>query len=117
VKACALGLGLSTIALSFSRTYWLSCLTAIAVGGSFLMMSASINTALQGNIAREIRGRVMAIYIMSMVGAFPVGGQVQGIIADRSSTPTAIFIGGCACVALACVLMFFPGLMMETGLL
>jgi MFS family permease len=115
IKACALGLGLSITALSFSRTYWLSCLIAVAVGGSFLMMSASINTALQGNVTREIRGRVMAIYIMSMVGAFPVGGQVLGIIADRSSTPTAALIGGCACVALACVLLFFPGLMMKNG--
>jgi MFS family permease len=113
VKACALGLGLSIIALSFSRTYWLSCLINVALGGSFLMMSASINTALQGKITREIRGRVMALYIMSMVGAFPIGGQVQGIIADRTSTPTALLVGGCACVAMALVLTCFPGLTRE----
>ena len=102
--------GSGLIALSLSRTFWLSCLVNVGVGGGFLMMSASINTALQSAVTREIRGRVMALYIMSMIGIFPIGGQVLGVISDRTSTPTALLIGGSACVALACVLLVFSGL-------
>jgi MFS family permease len=112
-KSCALLLGFSLVALSLSRAYWLSCLVNVGVGAGFLMMSASINTALQSAVTREIRGRVMALYIMSLVGIFPIGGQVLGVISDRTSTPTALFIGGTACVALGCVLVIFGGLTRE----
>jgi MFS family permease len=115
VKFCALTLGLSVIALSLSRTLWLSCLITFGIGASFLMMSVSINTSLQKVSDRAMRGRVMSLYIMMMVGVFPVGGQVLGIVSDRSSTPAALLVGGCACVALSLVLILFPGLTRDAG--
>jgi MFS family permease len=110
MRVSALTLGLSMTALSFSRAYWLSCVLLFGVGMSFLMMSASINTLLQGDVDREIRGRIMSLFIMMLVGVFPIGGQVLGLISDATSTPTAILIGGSACTALALVLLAFRGL-------
>lgn len=109
-RVSALALGLCMLALSFSRTYWLTCVILFGVGMSFLMTSASINTRLLAGADREIRGRVMSLYIMMLVGIFPIGGQALGIISDVTSTPTAVFIGSVAVLALAAVLIIFPGL-------
>lgn len=110
IRLSAVALGVSMVALSFSRSYWLSCVLMFCVGMSFLMTSASINTMLQGEVERDIRGRIMSLYIMMLVGVFPLGGQVLGLVSDRTSTPAAVLIGGLACLTLGVVLLAFPGL-------
>ncbi len=37
------------------------------------------NTVLQANSDRDMRGRVVSIYIMVYVGAFPLGGMMMGL--------------------------------------
>jgi MFS family permease len=110
VKAAMLGLGLFLLAFAGSRTYWLSCLISIGLGACFLMTSAATNSVLQGCSEREMRGRVISIYIMVFVGVAAIGGQLMGYISDVRSTPFSLLIGGLVCVAVSLVLIVFPKL-------
>ena len=113
IKFAILGLGLSILILSISRTYWLSLLMALCVGSFFLMASAAINTVLQARVERDMRGGIMSFYILMMIGMFPVGSQVMGILADVRSVTFALAMGGAACALLAVVLLSFPGIIRE----
>lgn len=98
------------LALSFSRTLWISSLVAFGLGGSFLTLTATINTVLQSRTDREMRGRVMSYYVLMLLGTFSLGGQLMGIIAEHPDAPAALLVGGIACGSLALVLFLAPGL-------
>jgi MFS family permease len=74
------------------------------------MTSAATNSVLQGCSEREMRGRVISIYIMVFVGVAAIGGQLMGYISDVRSTPFSLLIGGLVCVAVSLVLIVFPKL-------
>lgn len=89
------------IAFALSRNYWLSCLLAAGVGGSFLVFNAAAGAALQGNVSREMEGRVSSMWVVAYIGIFPLGGLLLGYLADVLSLKTALLIAGFACVLVA----------------
>ena len=111
VKFSALAAGVLLVLFSLSRTFWLSLLISVGLGVSYLMMSATINTVLQSRVSRDMRGRIMSIYILVFQGVFPIGGLMMGLIADARSAPFAMFVGGVVCLALGLVLVAFPSLL------
>jgi len=108
IKASSIMLGLFLIGFSLSRTYSLTLVLVFGFGASFMMMSSATNAVLQGNSERIMRGRVTSIYVMLLVGAYPVGGQLMGYLSDVRSAPFAICIGGCACLAAGLFLLVVP---------
>ncbi|MBK5093508.1 MAG: MFS transporter, partial [Actinobacteria bacterium] len=114
VKMATVGLGVFLIAFSLSRTYWLSLVLSIGLGANYLMLGSSINTMLQSRFTRDKRGRIMSFYILSFMGGLALGGQFMGYVADLRSAPFSLLIGGAACLAVAVVLIIFPGLMDDT---
>jgi hypothetical protein len=52
----------------------------------------------------------MSLYILLFLGGFALGGQLMGYLADIRSTSFSLFLGGAVCLALAAVLILFPGL-------
>jgi MFS family permease len=95
------------IAFALSRAYWLSCLLAIGVGGSFLVFNAVAAAALQANASPEMQGRVSSMLVVAYIGIFPLGGLLLGFLSDALSLKTALLIGGFACVAVALCIVFF----------
>lgn len=110
IKVATLGLGLLLIAFAVVKVYWLSCIVSFGLGLCFLVAGSATNSVLQGNSEREMRGRVVSLYIMTFIGVSAVGGQFMGYVSDIRSTPFSLFIGGLACIAVAAVLIVFPGL-------
>ena len=110
LKYCCLGLGASLAGLALSRALWLSCVFAAGVGGFFLMLSSVVNTVLQARSEHDMRGRMVSIYTLMYLGAFPLGGQMLGWLADWRSTPFALGLGAAACATTAAVLIAFPAL-------
>ena len=88
-------------------------LLAMGLGSGYLMVTSTINTVLLARTEPEMRGRVTSFYILMLVGIFPIGGQVMGVVADVRSAPFALMIGGIACLSLASVLTLIPGLIRE----
>jgi len=108
IKISALLSGLLLVAFSLSRIFWLSLLVSAGLGITFLMLSAAVNTVLQAKVERNMRGRIMSLYILVFQGLLPVGGIVMGIIADRVSAPFVLLVGGLVCSVMAVALFVFP---------
>jgi len=113
IKISAFGSGLLLVGFSLSRTFWLSLLLSAGLGVSFLMVSAAINTVLQARVDRNMRGRIMSLYILVFQGLLPVGGLVMGLLADRTSAPFVLLLGGLVCTAMSVALFAFPSFLKD----
>jgi MFS family permease len=103
----------SLLVLAASRYLWLSVLSTIVTGVSFLMVSASIVTVLQSRVAREMRGRIMSFYILVFQGSTPVGGLLLGSLSDRIGTPATMYIAGGIVALLSIAVAVFPSILRE----
>ena len=113
IKASALLSGVILAGFSFSRSMALSAVLSFWLGASFLMMSAAINTVLQSRVERNMRGRIMSLYILVFQGMFPVGGIAMGLLADRTSAPLVLMLGGMICAVMAVCLFAFPSFLRD----
>jgi MFS family permease len=111
IKAGTMGVALSLFLFSLSNNFWFSISLLVVTGASFLAAVASINTILQLKAGREVRGRVMSVYVFMLVGFFPVGGALLGIIADRTGMARAMSIGSLACLFWAVIILLKPELL------
>jgi MFS family permease len=99
VSLCCAGFGISLIAFSFSKVFWLSAVLLIPVGFCIMLQMACSNTLIQSMVPDSLRGRVMALYSMMFMGMAPFGALLGGALADRLGAPIAVSIGGLASIA------------------
>jgi MFS family permease len=99
VAVSAAAFGVALVAFSFSRTFWLSALLLVPVGGAMMVEMAASNTLLQAMVPDALRGRVMAFYSMMFMGMAPFGALAAGWVAERYGAPITVAIGGIICVA------------------
>jgi MFS family permease len=92
------GFGLGLIAFSFSKLFWLSLLLLTAVGMGWMVQIAACNTALQTLADDAMRGRVMSLFSMMLVGMAPFGSLIAGWASDRIGAPSVVAIGGAGCM-------------------
>jgi MFS family permease len=93
--------GGAVLAFALAPTYVVGLLALVVVGGGFLVVISSTNTAVQVIVADHMRGRVMALRIMAFTGAYPIGALLQGAIADRIGPRPTVAGAGVLMVAAA----------------
>lgn len=98
VRYAAAGFGLSLLAFSLSRRLELSLLLLLPAGFSLMTQMACSNTLIQTTVPDRIRGRVMALYSMMIMGMAPFGALVAGFLAQKLGAPAAVALGGAACL-------------------
>jgi len=98
VSICCAGFGISLIAFSFSKIFWLSAALLIPVGFFIMLQMACSNTLIQSMVPDALRGRVMAVYSMMFMGMAPFGALLGGAMADRLGAPIAVATGGVASI-------------------
>ncbi len=92
-------LGLAFVAFSQSRSFALSVAIIALVGFNVMRQMASANTMLQTMIPDEFRGRIMALYSMTVVGLGPFGSLAAGALAHAAGARVAVLSGGLICIA------------------
>jgi MFS family permease len=97
------GFGVSLIAFSFSRNFWLSAVLLIPVGFCIMLQMACSNTLIQSMVPDALRGRVMAVYSMMFMGMAPFGALLGGALADRLGAPITVATGAVASIVGAIV--------------
>jgi MFS family permease len=97
IVAATSGFGVGLILFALSRMLWLSMAILVVVGFSWMMLIAASNTVLQTLAADDMRGRVMSLFSMMLVGMAPFGSLVCGSLADVMGAPITIMINGCFC--------------------
>jgi MFS family permease len=100
--SCA-GFGISLVAFSFSRSFWLSTALLVPVGFCMMLQMSSSNTLIQAMVPDQLRGRVMSVYSMMFMGMAPFGALLGGALADRISAPVAVSMGAIAAVGGAAI--------------
>ena len=71
------------------------------LGYAYFVVITSLSTVLQEHVDDDVRGRVMALWIMGFGGMVPLGVLAGGALANATSVSAVIVLG--AVVALACV--------------
>jgi MFS family permease len=92
-----LGFGAGLICFTASQVFWLSLLFLVGVGYGWMVLIAASNTALQTLADNEMRGRVMSLFSMMLVGMAPFGSLLAGWAADHVGAPLVVAIGGGFC--------------------
>lgn len=95
------------ILFSVAPSFWLA-LPLLALGGwAMITLLATTNTLLQTTTPDVLRGRVMSLYTLALVGLMPAGSLLAGYLAENlGSAPLALGLGQ-AVVLLASILIFF----------
>jgi len=86
--------GACYLAFAFSPFFYLSLALMPLVGYSVMRQMASANTTIQTLIPDEYRGRIMALYSMTVVGLGPFGSLAAGALAGRFGARAAVGLGG-----------------------
>ncbi len=86
--------GCTYLAFALSPRYWFSLMVMPLIGCFGMRQAASANTTIQTLIPDEYRGRVMALYAMTVVGLGPFGSLAAGAIAGRFGARAAVLLGG-----------------------
>ena len=92
VSGLALAAALGGVGLSSSYPVTLLCF--VVAGWGTVTFNASSNTLLQTITPDRLRGRIMSLYTVSLLGLMPVGGLLLGALADRIGSAVAIGVGG-----------------------
>jgi MFS family permease len=94
VRWALLVYGASVIAFAVAPAYVVGLIALVVVGGGFLAVISTTNTAVQVIVADDMRGRVMAFRIMAFTGAYPLGALLQGAAADVVGPRVTVAVSG-----------------------
>ena len=92
--AAAGALGLALVGFAASTTFWLSLVLLVVVSAAATTATTLVNTLLQQSASDEMRGRVMSMFILTFIGAMPIGNLVAGAASDRYGAPHTFATGG-----------------------
>ena len=85
---------LAVVTFAVSRTLYLSVAMLAVAGGSMVACLASFNTQLQMTVDPAMRGRMLSMYLLTVVGLGPIGSLQVGTLAHFIGTPLAVALGG-----------------------
>lgn len=82
------------ILLSFTRSFSIACALTAALGYAMICFLATANSLLQTSTPDDLRGRVMGLYSLILMGLTPIGSLWAGAVAKAAGAATAIAVGG-----------------------
>jgi MFS family permease len=103
VAISATTFGISLAAFAWSRNFWLSAALLVPTGFSLMIQMGSSNTLIQSMVPDRLRGRVISLYSMMVMGMAPIGSLLAGTVADRIGAPITVSAGGVISIAAAAV--------------
>jgi MFS family permease len=95
-------LGCAYVAFAISPSYGFSLAIMPPIGFFVMRQMASANTTIQTIIPDHYRGRIMALYSMTVVGLGPFGSLAAGALAHRLGARLTVAAGGALAIAAAC---------------
>jgi MFS family permease len=99
IRANSALLGLSLIGYALAPSFWVLLVMVPVVGYALMRQNTATNTSVQTAIPDEYRGRIMALYSMTVIGMMPVGGLAAGWLASHYGARATVVCGGLFCLA------------------
>jgi MFS family permease len=88
-----LGFGVALAVFALLADIWTAYPVVLLVGFAYFVTVTSLSTALQAHIADNVRGRVMALWIMGFGGTVPLGLLLGGALATATSVRAVVLAG------------------------
>jgi MFS family permease len=86
--------GLSLACFAFAHALWLALPLVFLTGMGIMLTAAATNTVLQTIVEDRLRARVASLYIMSFLGASPLGALLAGTVSQYLAPPLTLALGG-----------------------
>lgn len=94
----ALFFGITMLLAALAPTFALACVALILVGIFSINLMSLGNVILQLESAPEMRGRVMALWSVALLGSTPIGGPIIGWIGEYMGPRWGLAVGGFAAI-------------------
>lgn len=88
--------GVAELATGVMPTYLLTALLLVPTGLAQLVFTTAANAAVQLGVDESVRGRVMGLYVLVLLGGTPLGGPVLGWLAEMAGGRAPLWVGGSA---------------------
>lgn len=95
--------GCGILATSAAPTLQIAIAGMLFVGFCSIHMLSLANSIIQLSSAPQMRGRVMSVWGMAMMGSTPVGGPIVGWVAEHAGARWGLAIGGIATLAVVAI--------------
>jgi len=96
-----IAVGTSYAVFAASHSFYFSLAVMPLIGLFVMRQMASANTTIQTVIPDEYRGRIMALYSMTVVGLGPFGSLAAGALAQHAGARWTVALGGVLAIAAA----------------
>lgn len=96
--------GMSLFAFSLSSQYWLCQIIIVFVGFFLTSQLSGGHSLVQLAVKDDLRGRVLGIYLIVMMGFSPVGSLIIGWSAAHYGAP--LVVSACACICMVAGLVY-----------
>jgi MFS family permease len=93
IVGMALAFGVIEVVAGLMPTYWTYAAILPVMGLASLLTLTASNASIQLGVAPELRGRVMALYAMVLMGGTPIGSPILGWV-GQAFGPRWTLIGG-----------------------
>src|SRR5690606_20830910 len=100
----AVAFGTLEILASTAPQLWMFALLMVPLGLFSMTVNVTTNTSLQMATDPAVRGRVMALYLMVLLGGAPVGAPIVGWVTDTYGARLGFAAGGAIAAAAATVI-------------
>jgi MFS family permease len=97
----ASAVGIAMLMLSIVPSVMVAVPVVFLLGLASILYMNATTTNVQISVNPLMRGRVLALQAVLMIGTTPIGGPIMGWLADAAGARVPIIIGGVACLAAA----------------
>jgi MFS family permease len=94
VLGSAIIFGVLETATGVMPAYWATLAILFPTGFFMIYLAQAANQRIQMGVSADMRGRVMALYVLVFMGTNPVGAPVVGWVAETMGARASIWLGG-----------------------
>jgi MFS family permease len=116
ITAAALVFGTGLALAAASPTPTTAAIALAGAGAASVIFSSTTNATIQLRAAPEMRGRVVALYIVAFMGSTPLGGPLVGAVGQLAGARVALGVGALGCLAAAALAAAFAGVLRPSAI-
>ena len=102
--------GTALLVFGLSPVYLLGAAALTVAGAGYLGISSTLNTTVQLQVDEAMRGKVLALYVMTLTFAVPLGALLQGWLVDVIGAQATVAGAGALFLGVLVVFKFVLGL-------
>jgi MFS family permease len=101
VRICLVGYSLCLVAFALERSPVPAYVNVAVLGAFYFAFITALNTTLQARLAEQVRGRVMALWMMGFGGTVGIGNLLVGPVVEAVGITNVLLFGAAVALVLA----------------